>query len=98
MIKLINENKDCKNLIVFIHGFVGSSGTWIKDDGSMPFISHFMIDEKVRKGFDIGIFEYYTNLLSFFPKTKRLINFMTGNKNSRNLPIEEISTLLESKL
>jgi len=98
MITIINENDNCKNLLVFIHGFIGSTETWIKKDGAKPFIDLFMKDDQIRENFDIGIFEYHTELLSFFPKTKRLMKFISGGTNRKNLPIEEISLLLESKL
>ncbi len=98
MIKIINEKEGCKNLIVFIHGFIGSIETWIKTDDSKPFIGPFFSDEQISANFDIGIFEYHTELLSFFPKTRRFINYIIGEKTSRNLPIEEISLLLESQL
>lgn len=98
MINIVNKNPDCKNIIVFIHGFIGSSDTWVKTDGAKPFIDLFLKDEKIKGNFDMGIFEYHTKLLSLFPKTKRLINFIVGNKNSQNLPIEDISLLLESQL
>lgn len=98
MIKLIHETKSIKNLIVFIHGFIGDEKTWIKDDGTNPFIDLFINDIEINNNFDIGIFEYHTELLSLFPKVKAIYKFIKGKKNSTNLPIEKISLLLESQL
>lgn len=98
MIKLIHTIPSTKNLIVFIHGFVGDEKTWIKDDETKPFIDLFLNDNKVHDNFHIGVFQYYTNLLTLFPKTKSLIGILTNRKTPFNLPINEISRLLESQL
>ena len=63
MITIINENQRCKNLIVFIHGFIGGKKTWLKNDGSMPFISQLTNKAQIKENFDIGIFAYHTELL-----------------------------------
>jgi len=98
MIKLIHETKDTKNLIVFIHGFVGDEKTWVKDNKTKPFIDLFLNDNKVSDNFDIGVFQYHTELLNLFPKTKSLLGMLTSKKTPFNLPINEISRLLESQL
>lgn len=98
MINIIHKTPNSKNLIVFIHGFTGGEKTWIKDDQTKPFIDLFLNDDKVNSNFDIGIFQYYTELIKFFPKTKAIIGLFTSKKTTVNLPINEISHLLESQL
>jgi hypothetical protein len=87
-----------KNLIVFIHGFIGGEKTWIKEDGTKPFIDLFINDIEIKNNFDVGIFEYHTELLSLFPKVKSLFKIISGKKNPTNLPIEKVSLILESQL
>ena len=89
---------DSKNLIVLIHGFVGGEETWVKADGSMPFISQLLEDEEVRENFTIGTYEYHTDLVTLFPKTKAFLGMATGKKNPYNLPIERIAELLQTIL
>lgn len=98
MIKLIHENKSSKNLIVFIHGFIGGEQTWIREDDTRPFIDLILKDVEIEKNYDIGLFQYHTKLLSFFPKTKFVLGLFNNRKNASNLPINEISRLLDSQL
>lgn len=98
MLRLIHETKSTKNLIVFIHGFIGDEKTWIKDDKTKPFIDLLLNDYKVSDNFDIGVFQYHSELLTIFPKTKLFIGMLTSRKTPFNLPINEISRLLESQL
>ncbi|MEC4049322.1 ABC-three component system protein [Flavobacterium sp. SUN046] len=98
MINIIHLVPNNKNLIVFIHGFIGGEKTWIKDDETRPFIDLVLNDNKINDNFDIGIFQYHTELLNFFPKAKSLIGLFTNKKKPVNLPINEISRLLESQL
>lgn len=112
MIEVIHGGSQ-KNLILFIHGFIGDEQTWIKKveyyeeiEGKKvltvkekkPFIDLFLQHKEIADNFDIGIFRYYTNLLTLFPKTRRLFKLLAGTKSSRNLPIKELSQLLESQL
>lgn len=98
MISIVNENQNCKNLIIFIHGFVGGEETWVNKNGTMPFIDQLLNDEQVKDNFDIGVFKYHTKLLSLFPKARAIIGMLIGKKASTNLPIDEISLLLDSQL
>lgn len=98
MITIIHQNKDSKNLIIFIHGFIGGEKTWVTDDGTMPFIGQLLSDAQVKDNFDIGIFKYHTQLLSLFPKVKAILGMLRGKKAATNLPVDEISRLLESQL
>lgn len=98
MIKFIHNTLDKKNLIIFIHGFVGSEKTWKKIDGSKPLIDYLIKDIEIFNNFNIALFEYHTELLNIFPKSKAFYNFFSKNKNSINLPINELSKLLESRI
>ncbi|WP_338840570.1 ABC-three component system protein [Flavobacterium ginsenosidimutans] len=98
MINLIHKNKSSKNLIVFIHGFIGGEQTWIREDKKRPFIDLILKDAEIKKNYDIGLFQYHTKLLSFFPKAKFVLRLFNNRKNASNLPINEISRLLDSQL
>jgi protein SERAC1 len=87
-----------KNLIVLIHGFIGSEKTWVKEDGSMPFINQLLEDDEVQNNFTIGTFEYHSNLVTLFPKTKAFLGMIKGKKSPYNLPIEQIAELLQTVL
>lgn len=98
MINFIHNTLDKKNLIIFIHGFIGSEETWKKNDGSMSLIDYLIKDTEIFNNFNIALFEYHTELLNIFPKSKALFNFLSKNKNPINLPINELSKLLESRI
>lgn len=87
-----------KNLIILIHGFIGSNKTWVKEDGTMPFIGQLLDDDEIRDNFTIGTFDYYTNLVTLFPKTKAFFGMLKGKKSPYNLPIEKIAELLQTIL
>ena len=70
MIKFVHEIPERKNLIIFIHGFIGSQETWVKKDGKMPLISYLLDDLEIKNNFNVALFEYYTELTNFFPKTR----------------------------
>lgn len=97
MINFIHNTLDKKNLIIFIHGFLGSEKTW-KKDNSMPLIDYLIADKEIYNNFNIALFEYHTDLLSLFPKTNNLLNFLNKKKNPINLSINRLSQLLESRI
>jgi pimeloyl-ACP methyl ester carboxylesterase len=98
MITIKHEVNSGKSLIVLIHGFMGSEKTWVKADGTMPFISQLLEDKEVRDNFTIATFDYHSNLMTFFPKVNAMWNYIAGKKNPFNLPIESIAQLLQSQL
>ncbi|RXM50006.1 MULTISPECIES: ABC-three component system protein [unclassified Chryseobacterium] len=98
MIKFVHEIPEKKNLIIFIHGFIGSEETWVKKDGKMPLISYLLDDLEIKNNFNIALFEYYTELTNFFPKTRTFLNFARKKKDAKNLAINQITKLLESKI
>jgi hypothetical protein len=98
MINFIHNTLDKKNLIIFIHGFTGSEETWKKKDSSKSLIDYLTDDKLIWGNFNIALFEYHSELLSLFPKSKAVINFLFKNKNRINLPINELSELLGTKI
>jgi hypothetical protein len=98
MINFEHNTLDKRNLIIFIHGFIGSEETWIKKDGSRPLIDYIIKDEAIFNNFNIALFEYHTKLLDLFPQSNAIFNFLLKNKNPINLPINELSKLLESRI
>lgn len=98
MINFEHKVLDKKNLIIFIHGFTGGEITWKLKDGSMPLIDYLKSDTEIFNNFNIALFEYHSELLNFFPKTKALLNFLSKKKNKINLPINELSKLLASRI
>ena len=98
MIKITHKTAGSKNLIIFLHGFIGGEKTWVKEDKKRPFIDLILKDNEINKNFDIGIFQYHSELLNFFPRTKKIIGLFSKSKQKKNLPINKISNLLESQL
>lgn len=98
MINFIHNTLDKKNLIIFIHGFTGSEETWVKKDYSKSLIDYLTEDKLIWSNFNIALFEYHTKLLDIFPKAKSTFNFLIKNKTPINLPINELSKLLGSKI
>lgn len=98
MMNFVHNTLDKKNLVIFIHGFVGSEKTWIKKDGSRPLIDYIIKDQEIFDNFNIALFEYHTKLLDIFPQSKAIFNVLLKSKNPINLPINEISKLLESRI
>jgi pimeloyl-ACP methyl ester carboxylesterase len=98
MINLVHKALDKKNLIIFIHGFIGGEETWIKKDGTRPLIDYLIADQEIWKNFNIALFQYHSKLLTFFPHSTAAFNFWKKKKNPINLPIIELSKLLETKI
>lgn len=80
MIKFVHKAQEKKNLIIFIHGFIGSEETWKKKDGKMPLIDYLLEDITIKENFNIALFEYHTELINFFPKTKSYFNILRKKK------------------
>lgn len=98
MINFIHDTLDKKNLIIFIHGFIGGEETWVKKDESMTLIKYLTADKKICENFNMSLFEYHSTLLELFPKSQALLNMFKRKKNKVNLPINGLSKLLKSKI
>ncbi|MCK8520071.1 GPI inositol-deacylase [Aquimarina sp. D1M17] len=99
MIKILHENSNKVNtIVVFIHGFIGSEETWIKNDKTKPLIDPILEEKLIYDNMDIGIFVYHTKLLELFPKLNRLARIIDNKKARKILPIESIAELLSTQL
>ncbi|AZJ21769.1 hypothetical protein CT694_19830 [Bacillus wiedmannii bv. thuringiensis] len=98
-IKFINE-RDKKNLIIFIHGFTGDQETW--GDSDNAFAEMLSTEEVIDRNFDIAYFNYYTKLVDA-NKTKAtfgLIGKLFGKSTNatKNIKIEKLSDFLKSSI
>jgi len=83
MIKIIHENPEKVNTIaLFIHGFIGGEGTWIKEDESKPLIDS-VFTNGLKEKMDIALFLYHTKLLEFFPKISKIGKLFDKKKQQR---------------
>ncbi|WP_417888124.1 ABC-three component system protein [Zunongwangia sp.] len=98
MLEIIHKNSESKNLIIFVHGFMGNRGTWIKGDGSMPFIDKLLVDNEIKSNFDIGLFNYYSKLLEFNRSPRIFKRLLSKKKVLKNSPIEDISSIFQTSL
>ena len=84
-------------LLLFVHGLMGGSETWLAPTGvSLP----QLIDEDptLNQAFDIVCFDYYSTWSRKISGAKTLVQrlFKFSNKTPKNLPIDEISELLQT--
>jgi len=102
MIEFVTRNNN-KNLILFIHGFIGGIDTWnYSEHDSFP--SLLLKDQKINEQYDIAHFLYFTKLLNLIAKgnnvskiIKKLLKVSHGKLQS-NISIEEISNLLRTEI
>lgn len=94
------KSNNGKKLILFIHGFTGSTETWKNDNNE-----HFahLLDQvpEIKAQYDIAEFIYKTSLAEMFTKVKigaRFLGFGKKEVIKFNLNIEETSELLCSKV
>lgn len=98
MLEFIKKSEGTKNLLIFIHGFIGGKSTWVKEEGEMPFIDLILKDNNINSDFNVALFIYDTKLTEFFPKAKMFANLLKKKKNTTSLPIEDISKLLATQI
>lgn len=96
------KREDCRNLILFIHGFTGDAKkTWTNTNGT-SFPSLLLSDPKISDNFDIASYNYFTELLNLFADVKekarwfRDLIWKKTHKKERNLNIDELSNNLSS--
>ena len=97
----IRSNK--KNLVVFIHGFIGGEETWVRKDSKTSIMEYLINDAEFLKSFDIAMFVYFSKVTDFFSKKKGWISRITPfkknhSKNQKNLEIDDLSDLLSSQI
>jgi hypothetical protein len=104
--KIINEGKSPENLVVFIHGFTGTHNTWEKKDGSMPFITPFLIvNPSIKESYAIRHFSYKSSLFGGNKSDtllgrglRELKRTITGNQNEYNQDIDKIALHLKTEI
>lgn len=93
-----HKNEGSQNLILFIHGLKGGSGTWSHNE-STSFPTLISSDPDLSE-YDIACFEYFTNFTNFYSNTASLLKrlFTSTKKKEINLPISELSNLLVTEI
>lgn len=100
MIKAITK-KGRKNLVVFVHGFLGGVDTWVNPSG-VSFADMLLKNHKIKKHFDFAYAEYFSSIFNpvgsgaVMSSLKRKLNFVGIAR--RNLSISEIGELLTTAL
>ncbi|MDI9312015.1 MAG: hypothetical protein QM535_17510 [Limnohabitans sp.] len=66
MVKFINQDRDApkKNVLLFIHGFVGSEESWLGKDNEVRIPAYLHSDKYIAANYDFAVFSYYTKLSS----------------------------------
>lgn len=98
------QRDECKNLILFVHGFTGDvEDTWCNSNGS-TFPKLLLENPHISSNFDIASYSYFTALLDLFADVKeksRWIRNLIRRKThvkERNLDIDELSNNLSSHI
>ncbi len=100
-IEYINE-KNNKNLIIFVHGFTGSKDTWKNKNGEY-FPDMLLENEDILNNFDVAYFNYYSKFLEIF--NSRISNLVLktiflnkGDKNRKNIDIYSLADFMKSTI
>ncbi|MUK30159.1 hypothetical protein GNP44_08665 [Aliivibrio fischeri] len=96
------KREDCRNLVLFIHGFTGDAEkTWMNANG-YSFPKLLLNDSTITDNFDIASYNYFTELLNLFADVKEKARWLRDliwkktHKKERNLNIDELSNNLSS--
>ena len=99
MIEFISKNNR-KNLILFVHGFMGGDQTWL-EEGQDKIPQYLEKNPEVSENFDIAYFKYFTMLIDKIEHLKYffgLIPFGKKRKFKKNLSIDDITDILYSHI
>lgn len=96
------KKTEANNLIIFVHGFMGGEGTWIKKDHKT--ILQWVQSRFDSQNLDIALFDYYSRPTDLVDKAKYILyklplgqNF--GNRKLfKNLDLESISEVLKAAI
>lgn len=98
------QRENCRNLILFIHGFTGDvEDTWTNDNGA-TFPTLLSQNETIAANFDIASYSYFTSLTNKLAvakeKFRKFKNFLRGKTHTKekNLDIKELSSNLSNHL
>ena len=98
MIDIVHKTKDSKvqNLIILIHGFMGSKETWIHKDNSGPFIDALLADDIIKDNFDLtpkGIIKKLDLLRPIYKKTACYGHFGRTEREFSWEKLDKVETL-----
>ncbi len=98
MIDFVQKNNN-KNLILFIHGLMGSNETWKNESTKNTFPDLLLKDKTIKDNYDIAYFEYYSNFLNLKQNFSALFSLFKKSKSTeKNLSIKEIANLLKTRI
>lgn len=98
MIEFIKQDSN-KNIILFVHGFIGGRETWISDDKSLRLLDYLISEEQIRENYDFALFNYFSKLTDKLEKVKWVWKLFNGGKKlKKNLSIEDLADLLYSQI
>lgn len=97
------QKEDCRNLILFVHGFTGNAEETWKNKNGNTFPILLLENKYIKSNFDIASYSYYSTLLGLFAakSTYRKITNIIFNKtkaNEKNLDIEELASNLRNHI
>src|ERR1043165_6579503 len=100
MLTFISSTKQ-PNLIIFLHGFMGGKETWVREDGKKSLLDYLNDQDLIKEQFDLAYFIYEAKLFPINKERQTILNFLFRSAKKKiafNLPITDISDLLESEI
>lgn len=97
------QKEDCRNLILFVHGFTGDvESTWKNKNGN-SFPELLLQNNHVKDNFDVASYSYFSTLLGLFAVKstyRKVTNYIFGKTkaNEKNLDIEELASNLRNHI
>jgi len=97
------QKEDCRNLILFVHGFIGDvESTWKNKNGN-SFPELLLQNSHVKDNFDVASYSYFSTLLGLFAVKstyRKVTNYIFGKTkaNEKNLDIEELASNLRNQI
>ncbi len=97
------QKKDCRNLILFVHGFTGDvESTWKNKNGN-SFPELLLENNHIKDSFDVASYSYFSTLLGLFAVKstyRKVTNYIFGKTkaNEKNLDIEELASNLRNHI
>ncbi len=102
--KFYQRRDDCKNLILFVHGFTGDAeDTWTNANGN-EFPNLLLANSDIQSQFDVASYSYFTTLLDLFAQAKEKARWLKSiirsktHTKEKNLEISELSNDLHNHL
>jgi hypothetical protein len=97
------KKEDCRNLILFVHGFTGDvESTWKNKNGN-SFPELLLQNSHIKDNFDVASYSYFSTLLGLFAVKstyRKVTNYIFGKTkaNEKNLDIEELASNLRNHI